>query len=173
MPLLSSASHRFHVVEPIADQLLCVLPVGRILWHGLHRCQDLWVENPQTLREQQSSRLAWNKQKTFQLFCGVRWCQLESVNQPWWTITACSVTMQSTTLGLSLRCSLSAAHLMWIVGHCQADQASRLQENSNKEMFEKSGSLQLRSFLRSITFELYLSQIPYTTFSAIKTAKLL
>lgn len=37
---------------------------------------------------------------------------------------------------------LSAAHLMWIVGHCQADQTSRLEENSRTDTcyFTKSPS---------------------------------
>lgn len=49
-------THRFDMVDPLIDQLLCVLPVGGILWHGLHRSQDLGVENPQTLREQKDRR---------------------------------------------------------------------------------------------------------------------
>lgn len=137
--LHTSASHRFHMVEPIIDQLLCVLPVGCILWHGLQRRQDLWVENPQTLREQQSSRLAWNKQKPSSSSVALGGVQQEYVNQLWRTITACSVTTQCTN-PVCLRCSRSAAHLVWIVGHCQADQASRLQKKSKKEMLEKSAS---------------------------------
>lgn len=34
--------------------------------------------------------------------------------------------------------SLSTAHLMWIVGHCQANQAGRLGENSRRHLLSLS-----------------------------------
>lgn len=37
----SRRAHRFHVVQPVVDQLFGVLPVGCVLGHGLQRAQDL------------------------------------------------------------------------------------------------------------------------------------
>lgn len=132
------STHRFDVVEPLIDQLLRVLPVGCILWHGLQWRQDLWVEKLQTLWGQKSSTLVGGMSRWGRLLCGVTWWQLGEANELWWTITACILASpRSVTTPRQQRlcvvCSLTPAHLMWIVGHCQANQAGRLEENSRRD----------------------------------------
>lgn len=82
-------THHFDVVKPLIDQLLRVLPVGCILWHGLQRRQDLWVEKLQALRGQKSSTLVGGMSRWGRLLCGVTWRQLGEADELWWTITAC------------------------------------------------------------------------------------
>lgn len=52
----SRRAHRFHVVQPVVDQLFGVRPVGCVLGHGLQRAQDLWVEDCQALIEEKPQR---------------------------------------------------------------------------------------------------------------------
>lgn len=151
------STHHFDVVEPLIDQLLCVLPVGCILWHGLQWRQDLWVEKLQTLWGQKSSTLVGGMSRWGRLLCGVTWWQLGEANELWWTITACiqasphSVTTPSQQR-LCVVCSLTPAHLMWIVGHCQANQAGRLEENSRRDACYVMVHFSWGSFLHSTNF---------------------
>lgn len=88
--IFNPLTHHFDVVEPLVDQLLRVLPVGCVLWHRLHWCQNLWVQNPQTLRKTRANQLRqqtllenvsvstgvcrWGVIKVWFILCGVNNC---------------------------------------------------------------------------------------------------
>lgn len=133
---IRGSTHGFDMVDSFIDQLLCVFPVGRILWHCLQRRQDLWVENPQTLTGKKSN-VQWRVFLLVHCFIVI----LKNIISPWkkftgkiwvWHPWIGAYTKESPWLHTCYGVMRTQTHLMWIVRHCQANKACRLKEKEGR-----------------------------------------